>query len=116
MNLFGNRKERGEAAPASTEISALRAEIERLDAALRSLRVEWAETHDRLYRFMKRAEVAARKVDAAAAAEVAAEPLRVVDTETPLRLPGARLWGARARRAQRQARAANSAAEPNEGE
>jgi len=83
------------------EVAALRAEVSAQAAEVRGLRLEWAETSDRLYRHMKRGEQAARKVAGASQGILGSQSedeVPSIPSGTPLR--GRRsVWGARGRRA-----------------
>ena len=85
------------------DVISLRAEVAAIVAEVRSLRLEWAEASDRIYRHMKRGEQAARKVAAPSGGILGVrspdDPPEIASS-TPLR--GRRsVWGARGRRAQR---------------
>jgi hypothetical protein len=106
MFWFWNRQARAETArelERVAEIATLRAEVAALATEARTLRLEWAEASDKLYRHMKRGEQAARKVASSSqgilgSREDAEE--HEIPVGTPLR--GRRTnWGARGRRALR---------------
>lgn len=108
MNWFGKRQA-APPAPDSGEVATLRAECAALASEVRTLRLEWADASDRLYRWMKRGEAAARKVEAAGDGPTAsaAEPPEI-EVGTPL--TRRQMWGARGRRALRlQASGTNGA-------
>ena len=103
MDLLAPFRNRQARAP-DPEVATLRAEVAALVAEVRALKLEWAEASDRLYRWMKRGEAAARRVEGAAAEEESRAQqslLPDIPASTPLAVGGSRLWGARARRAAR---------------
>ena len=102
MSWFRNRQD-PPAPPENAEVAALRSEVAALASEVRALKLEWAEASDRLYRWMKRGEAAARRIEDAKGAEERAgvqQTLPEIPVDTPL--PRRVLWGARARRAARQ--------------
>ena len=86
------------------ELASLRGEVAALATETRTLRLEWAEASDKLYRHMKRGEQAARKV-ASSSQGILGSRDEAADRDIPVGTPlhGRRTnWGARGRRAMRQ--------------
>ena len=119
MFSFWNRQARLDAArevDRIREVTSLRAEVAALATEARTLRLEWAEASDKLYRHMKRGEQAARKV-ANASPGILAFREDHTEQEIPVSTPlhGRRTnWGARGRRAMRQAGAAPNGVAPGD--
>lgn len=118
MGLFRNRQDAsaGAVEQLRQDIVRLEGELAKVQSEVGLLRHEWAETSDRVFRWMKRAQKAER-----AAEPAEPEPTLALDVETPLRIeraPATQPWGARARIAARRAAhaAAGNGGPPPEGE
>jgi hypothetical protein len=116
MFSFWNRQARAETArelERVREFATLRAEVAALVTEARTLRLEWAEASDKLYRHMKRGEQAARKVAGASQGILGsreAGDVPEIASGTPLH--GRRSnWGARGRRSLRNPIGTNGAEE-----